>query len=352
MKFYSAFKRLAFIFDPEFSHEATLHIGSILPQMAKPFTQIKSNAILSNHDLSLKSPHLQWNFPVGVAAGFDKNAQAIKFFENFGFGALEVGTITLKPQKGNPKPRIFRITEHESLRNAMGFPNDGLDTIYKRIKKSTHSLCLGSNIGKNKNTDIENTPSEYAKLYEKLAPVSDYIAINISSPNTPGLRDFQKIEFLKPIIQAVKEKQLRDFRPIFIKVSPDMDKQDCIDICNLIKTENLQGIIATNTTSDHSYENGGVSGNILKSHAKKIRKICCENLDSDKYTIIGVGGINSYEEIKEFWKMGGHFVQIYTSFIYQGPKILDDIAKEMTKDLKKHSCSNLNELRNFYKNNN
>lgn len=338
---YQVLKNVLFKFDPESVHHLAINAISkgLYP---KNLTRNSSNI-----DTSLSHNHLKWSFPVGLAAGFDKNAIAIKGLYNIGFGSIEVGTITVKAQLGNPRPRIFRHPQIESVRNAMGFPNDGLEKCIQNILKTNIELFpIGINIGKNKDTSIEKTPQEYAFLYEKLAPYAQYIVINISSPNTPGLRSFQKLESITPIIEAVKEKQKNYYCPVFIKISPDMCLEDIKDLCELSKKESLAGIIATNTSIQHNFGIGGLSGKHIKAVSLKTRKIVCESLREDpKQTIIGVGGIDSYEDIKSFWSLGGHFCQIYTSFIYHGPQVLQKIQEQLIDDCEKYKVNNAQELR-------
>lgn len=341
MNLYQAFKSAAFLLDAERAHHLTMKAASFSPQLARIFDNFDQH-----QKYHFSRNNLRWNFPLGLAAGFDKNAQAIPFFEKLGFGAVEVGTITHKPQTGNPKPRIFRYPEKEAIRNAMGFPNDGADKIFKRLKKlDSHKICVGANLGKNKTTSIEDTPKEYARLYEKFAPVSDYLVINISSPNTPGLRAFQNKEQLTPLLLAVKEKHEIFPKPLFLKISPDMEREEIKAICEVSKELKLSGIIATNTSVAHDLGVGGISGKPIKELSMNARKTVCEVMREDSsQTIIGVGGVDSYADLKKFWKQGGHFMQVYTSFIYKGPSLLLEIQKGIDKDLRKHNFKNLTEM--------
>lgn len=348
MNLYSAFKHLAFKFDAEQVHDFTLSLLSKAPHLSEFFDPLPAD-----DRLKLSVGELTWNFPVGLAAGFDKNAQAISFFDKMGFGAIEVGTITKKPQAGNPKPRIFRHPDISSVQNAMGFPNQGADEILKNIQKiKARNICLGSNIGKNKDTTEADTPQEHAELYQKFAPVSDYLVINISSPNTPGLRSFQKKDLLKPLLAAVCEQRNITPRPLFVKVAPDLSSEEVTMLCELAKEYKLSGIIATNTTIQHDYGKGGLSGDYIKPIAKEIRKQVCENLKEDSaLNVIGIGGISSYAEIKEFWQQGGGLVQIYTSYIFKGPQVLKEIASDMLLDMNEKGFENIQELYNSYQEN-
>jgi dihydroorotate dehydrogenase len=341
MNIYSVFKHLAFKIDPEFIHDVTINSAKILPHISELFDPLKSD---SKYQLS--DGPLTWSFPVGVAAGFDKNAKAINFFEHLGFGALEAGTVTKTPQKGNNKPRVFRHPEIKSVRNAMGFPNAGSDQILQNIKETElNNICLGVNIGKNKDTSESDTPAEYAYLYQMFAPFCDYLVVNISSPNTPGLRSFQKEELLAPILKAIKIQRNKFNRPVFIKIAPDLEDSDLKMICELSKKFAFSGVIATNTTIQHHFGVGGLSGEYIKPYAQKLRQKACEFLKEDpSQTIIGVGGIDSYKEIKDFWRMGGGFTQIYTSFIFQGPQLLKDIASDIDRDIENYQVSTVQEL--------
>ena len=340
MNFYSVFKQFAFKLDPEFIHDVTINSAHHLPQLAKVF-----NSVQKNDKYSLKTNNLSWNFPVGVAAGFDKNALAINFFEELGFGAVEIGTITKLAQVGNPKPRVFRHPKISSVQNAMGFPNQGSERILKNLRQTKTNICIGANIGKNKETTEKDTPAEYAYLYQMFADYSDYLVVNISSPNTPGLRSFQKKDLLMPIMQALKEVQKNNFKPLFIKIAPDLELDDLKMICELCKEFDFSGVVATNTTIQHDFGVGGLSGKYIKQYSQKIRAKTCEFLKEDpKQTIIGVGGIDSYQEIKDFWKQGGSFTQVYTSFIYQGPQLLEDIANDINKDLQKYGVNSVQDL--------
>lgn len=341
MNFYSVFKHVAFKIDPEFVHDMSIHSGHLAPRVVDLFSPLKPNS-----RYEFKSGELTWSFPVGLAAGFDKNAMAINFFKRFGLGAVEVGTVTKLPQKGNEKPRIFRHSKIKSLQNSMGFPNMGSHEILKNIQENhKNDICLGVNIGKNKNTSEQDTPEEYAYLYQQFVDVSDYLVVNISSPNTPGLRSFQKKDKLQPILGAIKEQQKVKYKPVFIKIAPDLNDDDLKMICELSKENDFSGIIATNTTIQHDYGVGGLSGAYIKQYAKAIRNKTCEYLHEDpKQIVIGVGGIDCYQDIQEFWRAGGSFVQVYTPIIYEGPELLKKIAKDLDADMKKHDVSSVQDL--------
>jgi dihydroorotate dehydrogenase len=341
MNIYSVFKHLAFKIDPEFIHDLTINSAKALPLISELFTPLRFDK-----KYQITDGPLTWGFPVGVAAGFDKNGNAINFFEQLGFGALEAGTVTKIPQKGNNKPRVFRHAKINSIQNAMGFPNAGSEKILKNIKDTElNNICLGVNIGKNKDTSEADTPAEYAYLYKMFAPFCDYLVVNISSPNTPGLRSFQKEELLAPILKAINSERKLFDRPVFIKIAPDLEDADLKMICELSKKFNFSGIIATNTTIQHKFGAGGLSGDYIKPYSQQLRKKACEFLREDpSQTIIGVGGIDSYQEIKDFWRMGGGLTQIYTSFIFKGPQLLKDIALDIEKDIQNYQVETVQQL--------
>jgi dihydroorotate dehydrogenase len=346
MNLYPFFKPLAFQMDPENIHDLSMNIFSKSPKISSLFP-----SWAQDDRYKLSDGHMEWNNPVGLAAGFDKNAKAMDFFSRVGFGATEVGTVTLEPQIGNDKPRIWRYPNLHSIRNAMGFPNLGSAEIYSNIiKHKKTGTPLGVNIGKNKNTSVIDTPTEYAKLYEMFAPICDYLVINISSPNTPGLRELQTKEAFTEICQAVDEKRKRNPKPLYLKISPDSNSEDIRDLVELSKEYKMSGIIATNTTSNHQFQNGGMSGAYVKDISLKMRKLVCEmTKETRDLSVIGVGGINSFQEILEFWKDGGSMVQLYSSFIFKGPKVLTNIKDELDLYMHNLGFKNVQQLTDSFK---
>jgi dihydroorotate dehydrogenase len=339
MNFYNLVKPLFFQIDPETIHEYTMELFHKLPQIARLYSQE------SDEKYRLCTKNMTWNFPVGIAAGLDKNAQALEFFSKLGIGALEYGTVTLKPQAGNPRPRIFRYPKQETLRNAMGFPNDGSEKILKRVEAFNLDFPIGANIGKNKNTTIKDTPGEYAKLYEMFAPLSQYVAINVSSPNTPGLREFQSGSLLTEILQAVNAKKQKFSKPIYLKIAPDLEDEQLEEIYKVSTTNQIAGIIATNTTKIPDLGNGGVSGKMLTNKAHSIhKKLLTLNKENEDFDIIAVGGISGFDDLLNFWKAGGKLAQIYTAFVFQGPQIFVDIKNGIDGLLRDYQCQTLEEL--------
>ena len=309
-------------------------VAAILPH-AKPDNK---------HQLS--DGHTTWSFPVGLAAGFDKNARAVDFLSRLGFGAVEVGTITPLPQEGNPRPRIQRFSREESLLNSMGFPNEGMEKIYQRLAHSVRKerCALGANLGKNKDTSERNAAQDYACLYQKFAPMADYLVINVSSPNTPGLRALQSKEGLRAICEAVSEKRRENTKPLYVKIAPELEQRDLRDLVELAKEFNLSGIIATNTSVSHKRGKGGLSGKAISLQAKQARDLVLEmTRETPNISVIGAGGISAFDDILDFWRKGGGFVQIYTSFIFQGPGILAKFQKDLDTFLKREGASTLQE---------
>lgn len=327
--------------DPEFIHEHSMNLLSKAP-LASEFFQKELVGDIYKVDLS----HLSWPFPVGLAAGLDKNALAFEFFSRLYFGAIEVGTVTPKEQVGNPKPRLFRFVEEESLRNKMGFNNDGADKVYDHIfGRPRNGKLLGVNLGKNKITPIEKAWEDYVALYSKFSSIADYLVMNISSPNTPGLRGLQESGSLKEILESLEEVRKKNHCPLYLKISPDIDFSHVKPIVELAKSFNLAGIIATNTTIIEQLGEGGISGKLCLEKSKKVREwLLQETRECQSLDIIGVGGISCFKDLKDFWMAGGKVIQIYTSFIFQGPSVLEDIKKGIDETLKINDLKNLNEL--------
>lgn len=341
MAIYSLFKSIAFSLDPETVHDLSIKAFESFPSMAS----ILPRAV-PDKKYRLSDGSQTWDFPVGLAAGFDKNARAVDFLSRLGFGAVEVGTITKNPQAGNPRPRITRFPKENSLLNSMGFPNDGESEILNRLQSASWKpTCkLGANLGKNKLTSDEKTPEDYADLYESFAPLADYLVINISSPNTPGLRSLQSKEGFRGICQAVQEKRKLAQKPLYLKIAPELPEPDLKDLVELCKEFKLSGIIATNTGVRHNRGAGGLSGDLINQEAKLAReRVLDMTRETPDLSVIGAGGISSFQDVLDFWMKGGSFVQIYTSFIYQGPEILREFQRGIDKLLSESGAETLQE---------
>lgn len=279
---------------------------------------------------------------LGLAAGFDKNAVAIPAWEALGFGFVEVGTVTARPQPGNPRPRIFRYPQECALINRLGFNNDGAETIARRLQQLRNgprqpSIPIGVNIGKSKVTPLEEAPNDYLFSFRQLHPVADYIALNVSSPNTPGLRALQEAEALRRLLGTVTEENARLAAPcpILLKIAPDLSDEAIEEIIALCEEFGIAGIIATNTTLDHGAiaahgdETGGLSGPPLRTRANEIARLLRMHT---QLPIVGVGGIDSVEVARERLAAGAQLLQIYTGFIYRGPGLLRQILEDSRSD--------------------
>jgi len=288
------------------------------------------------------------DFPnaVGLAAGLDKNGDYINALSELGFGFIEVGTITPRAQSGNPKPRLFRLPESKAIINRMGFNNNGVDYLVNQVIKAKYKGVLGINIGKNKNTPADNALDDYVYCLNKVYQHASYITVNLSSPNTPGLRDLQFGDPLLRLLEGIKKEQIKlstafgVYKPITVKIAPDMDVEDIDNVADALVQMEIDGVIATNTTisrdgvenQKHSLEAGGLSGQPVNEIANFTLERLSYALDG-KLPIIGVGGIGSAEQAVEKINLGADLVQIYTGFIYEGPKLIRD-SIEAIRNLK------------------
>ena len=273
---------------------------------------------------------------LGLAAGLDKNARLINEFDNIGFGFIEVGTITPKAQYGNPKPRIKRLISNESLLNSLGFPNEGVKAIKSRLKKVSEDICLGVNIGPNKETALEGLVNDYLLCYEEVFEYADFVTINISSPNTPNLRSLHNIENFKAVINAIlSERNKHQKKPkVFIKISPDEQSNIYKDLIETINNSEIDGVIISNTSNSQNLKEslnvghlpGGISGKSLKNSSNKILKEIKTMINEEKI-IVAVGGIFDVDSYNEKFELGADLVQMYTGLIYEGPNLVKRIVK-------------------------
>ena len=329
-----------FLFDPESVHNFTFILLKL--SFKFPLTKYIVSLLLSLEDPKLEKQLFGLNFknPVGVAAGLDKNAAHIKEFSSFGFGFVEVGTITPEPQIGNPKKRLFRLEKDNAIINRMGFNNEGLEKILPRLK-ANYDIIIGGNIGKNKSTPNSKAKSDYIKCFKKLYDFIDYFVINVSSPNTPGLRELQTPNFLKDLFNDlnIERSKRKKRKPILLKISPDLQKSRIDELLDVIEVCKIDGIVATNTTvnfpkldSKSKNESGGLSGAPLQSKSNQIISYISKKT-AGKLPIIGVGGIISPKDAIEKLKCGAHLVQLYTGIIYEGPVIAKKIKKQILKEI-------------------
>jgi dihydroorotate dehydrogenase len=287
------------------------------------------DALLETEVFGLKFPN-----PVGLAAGFDKDAKLYQELSNFGFGFIEIGTLTPVGQDGNPKKRLFRLKEDNAIINRMGFNNGGVKEAVKRLKKNK-GVLIGGNIGKNKITPNEDAVLDYQKCYDALYKHVDYFVVNVSSPNTPNLRELQDKEPLTKLLmtlQQVNEKKSKP-KPILLKIAPDLTNEQLMDIVDIVNQTHIAGVIATNTTlsreglvSDNKKEVGGLSGKPLKNRSTEVIRFLHEK-SNGSFPIIGVGGIHTVEDALEKLAAGASLIQLYTGFIYEGPQLIKNINK-------------------------
>lgn len=287
---------------------------------------------------------IKFKNPVGLAAGFDKNAEYVESLSNLGFGFIEIGTVTPLPQPGNPQPRMFRLTDDEALINRMGFNNKGVDIVAERLralKLKDPSIVVGGNIGKNKNTPNEEATSDYVKCFDKLFDVVDYFVVNVSSPNTPGLRALQEKGPLTELLNTLQQRNHKNgiSRPILLKIAPDLTNEQLDDIIDIVKDAGIAGVIATNTTisreglatvAELAAETGGLSGKPLTVRSTEVIRYLSEK-SGKAFPIIGVGGIHSAQDAQDKIDAGAALLQIYTGFIYEGPWLIKRICKALLK---------------------
>ncbi|PIQ47214.1 MAG: dihydroorotate dehydrogenase (quinone) [Cytophagales bacterium CG12_big_fil_rev_8_21_14_0_65_40_12] len=293
--------------------------------------------------LEVEAFGLKFKNPVGLAAGFDKDAKLFDELSAFGFGFIEIGTLTPKGQEGNPQPRLFRLPQDESLINRMGFNNQGVDEAVERLKRKRSPVIIGGNIGKNKVTPNDEAANDYLLAFEALFPHVDYFVVNVSSPNTPNLRALQEKEPLTLLLMALEAanqlKQLR--KPILLKIAPDLTNEQLDDIVEIIEETKIDGVIATNTTISRAGLNtpisevekigvGGLSGKVLRERSTEVIRYLHKK-SHGAFPIIGVGGINTGEDAIEKLKAGATLVQVYTGFIYEGPAMIKNINKAILK---------------------
>ncbi len=341
---FSILRPYIFSLDPETAHDLAIKSlkANILP---KSFFNVEEEGLLETNLFNKKLPN-----PIGLAAGFDKSAEVYNSLFKFGFGFIEVGTVTPKRQLGNPKPRIFRLEQDEALINRLGFNNHGSEVISKRISDNQPKGLLGINIGPNK--DTKNKENDYYECLSKLSIHADYITINISSPNTAGLRDFHDLDAMKNLLEGInkikKEKKIK--QPIAIKLSPDIKDNEISSIVELIKKYGIQGIIISNTTDSNrkdlsdpqKNEVGGLSGKPLENISTNLIKKFYRDTKG-KIKIIGVGGVDSGQSVFEKITAGANVIQLYTGMVYKGPGIVKDIKKELISILKKENLKNISE---------
>lgn len=336
-------KPLLFCLDAEKAHHLTSSLLGILLKIPIIKKLVERSFRYDDPSLERELWGLRFPNPVGLAAGFDKDGKYFRNMAKLGFGFVEIGTVTPRPQEGNPKKRLFRLPKDKSLINRMGFNNEGVDKLVHRLRKINDSkLIIGGNIGKNKLTANTEALEDYRICFEKLYPYVDYFVLNVSSPNTPGLRELQEkkplTRLLRTLIQLRNEKH--KYKPVLLKIAPDLSESQLDDILDIIESESVDGIIATNTTIDRKglatpdatiqkIGNGGLSGKAINNKSlEMVRMIRSKKAD---LPIIGVGGISSPEDAKKMMDAGANLVQVYSGLVFEGPSFIKKIKKHLVR---------------------
>ncbi len=341
---YKILKFFLFKINPESAHHLTFSLIKFVKFIPGFAFFVKKKSINCHPSLSRNIFGLNFRNPVGLAAGLDKDAVAFNELGDFGFGFIEIGTVTPKPQPGNDKPRLFRLPKNEALINRMGFNNHGVIEAAKKLKnRKDPTLIIGGNIGKNKLTPNEEAVNDYVIGFNELFDVVDYFVVNVSSPNTPNLRELQEKEPLTNLLNTLQQLNLKKTKPkpILLKIAPDLTNTQLDDIIDIVKSTNIAGVIATNTTISRdglSYDKseiekigmGGLSGKPLTKRSTEVIKYLKQK-SNNSFPVIGVGGIHSADDAIEKLNAGADLIQLYTGFIYHGPKLISDINKKLIK---------------------
>ncbi|MBT8296794.1 MAG: quinone-dependent dihydroorotate dehydrogenase [Maribacter sp.] len=334
---------ILFLIDPERVHYLTFFLIRLLGKVG--LTNLyRSFFVLEDKALEREVFGLKFKNPIGLAAGFDKDAKLYNELSDFGFGFIEIGTLTPKPQDGNPKKRLFRLKADQAIINRMGFNNKGVLDAVDRLQKK-HKVLIGGNIGKNKLTPNEEATKDYLICFDALFPHVDYFVVNVSSPNTPGLRELQDREPLTALLKELKKENTKiaatrtdaSEKPILLKIAPDLTDDQLMDIIKIVDTTKINGIIATNTTIERqnlkssrylAEEKGGLSGKPMSNRSTEVIRFLAEK-SNKAFPIIGVGGIHSVQDALEKLEAGADLLQIYTGFIYEGPALIRRINKAL-----------------------
>src|SRR5258706_12075932 len=338
---YKLFRFLLFKLEPETSHQLTLQLmrlGGI-----QPVTAIL-RAVFDVPQKPVEAFGLKFKIPVGLAAGYDKDGVALRGLAALGFGHVEIGTVTPRPQPGNPQPRLFRLVEDEGVINRLGFPGKGAGFVARQLQsiaRRPRSVLIGVNLGKNKDTPLENAAEDYVSLMKTFSHLADYLTVNISSPNTVGLRRLQGREMLESLLGAIqKERETISLgrggnAPILVKIAPDLNDDELDDAIGVILDKGMDGVIATNTTlareglqSNHQSEAGGLSGSPLRGRSEAVLSRVVKLVDG-KVPVVSTGGIMNPDDAKKRLALGASLVQVYTGLIYRGPALVQQIVKSL-----------------------
>ncbi len=339
---YKSIKPLLFALSPEKAHGSTMSMLNLFLKLPGGKYVLEKYTVLENPLMSTEFCGLQFRNPVGLAAGFDKDGKYFRVMASLGFGFIEIGTVTPRPQAGNPRPRLFRLPKDQALLNRMGFNNEGVEALVKRLESGRpEGLILGGNIGKNKDTANEDAVNDYRICFERLHPFVDYFVVNVSSPNTPGLRALQEKEPLERLLSTLKEmdQKFQNKRPILLKIAPDVNPHQLDDIYEVIVKTGTDGIVATNTTLSreglltypaelNKMGLGGISGKPLHDRSNDVIRYL-SGLSGGILPIIGVGGIHSSEAAMKKIEAGATLIQLYTGLVYEGPALVKQIKNKI-----------------------
>ena len=331
---------LLFWFDPEEVHYFTFSAIRFISKIPGFSSVFRAIYVIEDKRLETEVFGLKFKNPVGLAAGFDKDAVLYNELSNFGFGFIEIGTLTPKAQDGNPKMRLFRLKQDAAIINRMGFNNKGIQAAIEKLNQNK-AVLIGGNIGKNKLTPNENAVDDYVICFEALYDYVDYFVVNVSSPNTPNLRELQEKAPLTKLLQTLQDLNLArpEQKPILLKIAPDLTDEQLLDIIDIVNTTKIAGVIATNTTisreglqSENKLETGGLSGKPLTSRSTEVIRFLSQK-SNKSFPIIGVGGIHSAQEAIDKLEAGASLIQLYTGFIYEGPALVKAINKKILESV-------------------
>ncbi len=336
-------KPILFLGDPEWIHYFTFSLIKLVNKIPGISQFIRLLYEVNHPKLERELFGIKFKNPVGLAAGFDKDAKLYNELSNFGFGFIEIGTLTPKPQSGNSKKRLFRLPEDKGLINRMGFNNEGVEAAIPRLNKNKNkNIIIGGNIGKNKATPNDKAVDDYRFCFNSLYPFVDYFVVNVSSPNTPNLRALQEKKPLTELLRTLQDlnKSKEKPKPILLKIAPDLNNDQLLDIINIIRKTNIAGVIATNTTlsrkdlnSPNQFESGGLSGKPLTDKSTEVIRFLVEK-SNKAFPIIGVGGIHKPNDAIEKLNAGADLIQLYTGFVYEGPAVVKRINRAILSSKK------------------
>ncbi len=345
---HSALRRLP----PEAAHREALRLARVAAQIPGVLGLLERRYALRDPRLATRAFGLAFATPLGLAAGYDKDAVATDAIFALGFGHVEVGTVTRRPQPGNEGERLFRVPEARALINRLGFPNEGVDAMARRLSARSHPGILGVNVGKNKDVPLEEAPAEYAALYRRVAPFCDYVTVNVSSPNTEGLRSLQNARMLEGLLSAVVAARaaVPEKRPILVKIAPDLDEAELDAVAEAALSSGVDGVVATNTTLSReglpAYAKGytgGLSGAPLERRSLEVLRGLSRRIQG-KIALVGVGGISTADHVVARLRAGASLVQLYTALIYEGPALARHIHEGLLEACRVHGVTRVADL--------